>query len=78
MIVCVIENPGKYDDAWSFFEGFARVQLDGKWGLVNTQGEEVIPCKYDVSSWSFFEGFVRVQLDGKWGKVNTRGEEFWD
>jgi len=25
----------KYDDAWSFSEGFARVELKGKWGFID-------------------------------------------
>ena len=75
--MCGIEKPGKYDDAWSFFEGFAKVELDGKYGFVNKQGEEVVPCKYDDVGF-FSGGFAKVHLDGKWGKVNTRGEEFWN
>ena len=69
--------PCEYDDFRDFSEGFAAVELDGKWGFVNENGEEVGPCEYDEVG-DFSEGFAAVELDGKWGKVNTRGEEFWD
>ena len=50
------------------------VKLDGKCGLVNTEGKEVVPVKYDVVS-DFGEGFAIVERDNKYGYVNTKGEE---
>ncbi|WP_258030987.1 WG repeat-containing protein [Campylobacter concisus] len=32
----------KFDDAYDFNEGFARVKKDGKWGYINTKGCSVI------------------------------------
>ncbi|WP_103578144.1 WG repeat-containing protein [Campylobacter concisus] len=32
----------KFDDAYSFYEGFAAVQKDGKRGYINTKGCFVI------------------------------------
>ena len=32
--------PCKYDEVGTFFGGFAKVKLNGKWGKVNTRGEE--------------------------------------
>ena len=64
----------KYDSIWGFSEGFAAVELDGKWGFVNKQGEEVVPCKYDDVE-EFSEGFAQVELNGKSGFVNEQGEE---
>ena len=36
------------------------MKKNGKWGYVNTNGEEVIPCIYD-SIGSFSEGTVEVK-----------------
>ena len=64
----------KYDYVDEFYEGFAAVVLNGKWGFVNRKGEEVIPPKYDDVN-DFYHGFARVQLNGKYGFVNTEGVE---
>ncbi|EGK8009230.1 WG repeat-containing protein [Campylobacter lari] len=38
----------KYDDIWYFSEGLARVELNGKYGFVDKQGNLVIETEYDV------------------------------
>lgn len=74
-----IEDKSIYDEVEDFRDGFAAVKRNGKWGFVNEQCEEVVPCKYDdvveFSDGYFSEGFAKVKLDGKWGKVNKQGEE---
>ena len=65
--------PIKYDDAYFFSEGLARVKLNGKWGFINKIGEEVIPLKYDEVE-NFSEGFAKVKLNGKVFYINKRGE----
>ena len=70
----------KYEKLGSFNEGLAPVLRDGKWGFINTKGEEVIPCQYpnpyeDFTASPFYEGMALVQKDGKWGFINTKGEE---
>ena len=64
----------KYDYVRDFHEGFARVELNDKWGFVNTEGVEVVKVKYHEVD-DFSEGFAGVKLDGKWGFVNTEGKE---
>ena len=70
----------KYEKLGSFSEGLAAVMRDGKWGYINTKGEEVIPCQFPnpyegyIAS-PFSEGLALVQKDGKWGFVNTEGVE---
>ena len=49
----------KFDSHFSFKEGFAMVEKDGKRGYVNTKGEQAIECKFDDVS-LFNEGFARV------------------
>lgn len=51
----------KYDALTNFHEGFAAVIKDGKWGYINSDGEEIIPCKYDGSS-PFSEGLACVYV----------------
>lgn len=57
---------------YSFNEGIAFVEFRGKWGAIDTSGNEVIPFKYDLAL-SVKEGLAAVQLDKKWGFVNKQG-----
>jgi|GEM_PF-685791 len=41
----VVVNPS-YDDIKDFKDGFARVKLGDKWGMINRQGKLVIPIQY--------------------------------
>lgn len=52
--------------------------MDGKWGFINKEGEEVIPCKYDDVK-PFHEGMATVWKESndiyKCGFINKEGEE---
>ena len=50
----------------------AKVEKDGKYGFINTKGEQVIECKFD-GALDFSEGLAAVEKGGKWGHVNTKG-----
>ena len=51
----------KYDQLGIFSEGYAAVCKDGKWGYINTKGEEVIPCNIDANCVGpFSEGLAFV------------------
>ncbi|MDR1484764.1 MAG: WG repeat-containing protein, partial [Planctomycetaceae bacterium] len=39
--------PAKYDHAYGFTKGLARVKLGDKYGFIDTTGKEIIPLKYD-------------------------------
>lgn len=54
-----------YDSANDFREGMASVCRDGKWGFIDTSGNEVVPCKYDCVDY-FHEGMARVNIGGRW------------
>lgn len=41
-----IENVHKYDGVLSFHNGGAIVRKDDKYGVINTKGEEIVPCQY--------------------------------
>lgn len=64
----------KYDELYSFSEGFAPVVKDGKFGCINSKGEEIVPCRYEWV-FPFSEGFASVDMNGKTGFINTKGEE---
>ena len=63
-----------YVGNFKFKEGFATVQKDGKFGYINTKGEQIVECKFDSVS-DFNEGLAAVLKDGKWGYINTKGEQ---
>jgi hypothetical protein len=65
--------PLKYDDARSFSEGLASVNLNGKWGYIDKTGKEVIPFKYD-DAWPFSKGRAEVKLDGEWFYIDKTGK----
>ena len=37
---------GLYSWIDGFSNGYSRVKREGKWGIINELGEEVLPCKY--------------------------------
>ena len=63
-----------YNDIYNFYEGFAGVELNGKYGFIDKTGREIIPCKYDYA-YDFEDGLASVQLDRKWGFVDKTGRE---
>ncbi|ACB85126.1 WG repeat-containing protein [Natranaerobius thermophilus] len=63
----------KYEDAWPFSEGLARVKLDGLWGFVDEDGKEEIEPKYEHAS-RFSEGYSSIRLDGESGYIDKTGE----
>ena len=62
----------EFDGVSDFSEGFAWVKKDGKYGYINTKGEQIVECKFD-KIWYFKNGFARVEKDGKSYKINTSG-----
>lgn len=75
----VIPTGFKYDRVGSFYEwqkDITAVYKDKKMGFVNTEGEEVIPCKYYGSN-SFNEGLACIAKHGidLYGYINKKGEE---
>lgn len=63
---------GEWEFGMAFSEGLAGVQLNGKYGFIDTTGELVIP--YEWENVKFFrEGLAGVCKDGKWGFIDTTG-----
>ena len=62
-----------YDELTPFSEGYAAVKRGGKWGYINTKGEEIIPCKYEEAE-GFREGCAKVREGAVSSYINTKGE----
>lgn len=54
-----------------------RVKVDGKWGFIDKNGQQVIGPTYDVAE-DFSEGLASVGIKGddgyKYGYINPRGD----
>jgi hypothetical protein len=66
--------PPQYDDSRPFSNGLARVKLKNKWGVINRQGETVVPFIYDGID-EFSEHLACVFKGDKRGFINEEGEE---
>lgn len=53
-------------------DGRISVQRDGKYGFLDRQGREVIPCIYDETSF-FFMNRAKVRLGDRFGIIDTAG-----
>lgn len=60
-----IDNVEYFDD-----DGYAEVRKDGKYGLINADGEFVIPCMYDELRRLNNVQHAAVRMNGKWGAVD--------
>ena len=63
-----------YNMMYRFSEGLAKVKLNDKWGFINKDGREVIPCKYDWVN-LFLKGLTKVKLNRKYGYIDRTGRE---
>ena len=64
---------GYYEKATEFKHGVAVVQVDGKWGIINQKGMELIPPKYDKIE-NFEEGYAKVRIQGFNGLASLNGD----
>ncbi len=58
-----------YDEVQYFVDGYCPVKRNGKWGLINEYGEEVISCCFDSMS-SVYKGKIAVMLDGEFAVID--------
>lgn len=61
-----------FDDVGNFDEGFACVQLNGKWNLINQEAQLISNQWFDYIG-DFYEGFKLVKLNGKFYRLDTSG-----
>ena len=62
----------KYDHAWNFSNGSARVRVGELYGLITKEGKELVPIECDLIEQSIYERFV-IQKEGKYGLIDTSG-----
>ena len=73
--VDVLKISSKYQFIGNIKEcSYTRVKLNGKYGFIDKNGKEVIPCNYDGAS-IFNEGLAAIKLNGKWGFIDRDGIE---
>ena len=66
--------PCKWDEAWPFREGVAKVLNNSRLGLINHSGEMVTPCVWKAMG-EMNEGLISVRDDnGKCGYMDRSGE----
>ena len=74
-----VKSIEKYDRLGIFSEGYAAVCKNGKWGYINTKGEEVIPISIEAECVGrFSEGLAVVMCGGEdFEVINTAGESLF-
>ena len=60
---------------WRGKDGMTTVMKNGKWGLVNKNGEMVYPFISDCAI-VFIDGFSSIEINGKFGFINEKLEMF--
>ena len=60
-----------YDSGYPFFEEYAAVKKNGKWGYIDKQGNVVIDFIFDKAT-PLCDGKVWVIYNGKTGKLNIK------
>lgn len=69
-----VEIRPRFDNALDFQDGFAAVEIKGKWGFINLQGRTIAKCQYqEVRNFNY--GYAVVCKDNKWGVIDTDGKE---
>ena len=65
----------KFDNAEKFENGTAEVSINDKYGYINTNGEQIIPCEYDKYGGMFVnDSTVELSKDGIKYYFNLQGK----
>ena len=65
-----------FDDASGLWdEGRMRIRRDGRYGFLDLDGREAVPCRYSEAHERFWSGLAGVCRDGRWGFVDGEGRE---
>ena len=69
-----ISNQDENNNLW--YEDMAlKVEKDGKYGLINFDGKELLSCEYDkISALPGIKATLKIEKDGKIGIVTTEGK----
>ncbi|MCF0124179.1 MAG: WG repeat-containing protein [Clostridia bacterium] len=62
-----------------YMEGILKVQKEGKYGVIDFEGKEVVECIYDkIEASPKMTGAIKVEKDGKYGLIKKTGEKILD
>lgn len=71
--VTPLDNHDKNNNLW-YEKNLLRVMKDGKYGVINFDGKEVIKCEYDeITALTGLQNELLVKKDGKYGVINGMG-----
>lgn len=62
-----------YDEIEEYREGLARVRRNEKYGFINIEGDEVIPCMYEYLDCIFSNGYCKFREEDFWGVIDKGG-----
>lgn len=66
----------QFEDArYHFADDRVAVKRAGRWGFMDRDGNEAVPCRYDEVGLCFRNGFARVRIGELWGAVDVEGRE---
>ena len=68
-----IDNIDKNENVW-YEDNVLRIQKDGKYGLIDLNGKELLPTEYDeIIGLNGIENSILIKKDDKYGLVNDTG-----
>lgn len=69
-----IQNVDDKSNVW-YENNVLKVLKDGKYGLINLSGKELLPCEYDeISAIGGIKNAIKVKKDNKYGVVDDEGK----
>lgn len=72
--VATLNNTDKNNNLW-YDPNVLKVQRDGKYGLINLSGKQVIPIEYEeITAVSGIKNSFKIKKDGKYGIVDNEGK----
>lgn len=69
--------PARFDWGGPFDEGFAKVEIDGRFGIIDSNGQFVVPAEFD-SIFDFVENVAVAQKDGWFFFIDRSGRPISD
>jgi WG containing repeat len=66
--------PYKYHQADNFFDGYAMVANNKKWGIIDEKDKVIVPLQYEAVGSRFTGGWFSVKQNGKWTFINKEGK----
>ena len=70
-----IQNNDGSNNLW-YEENSLKVKQNGKYGVINFTGKEIIPCQYDeITALTGIKNALKVKKDGKYGIIDNSGKE---